>query len=238
MNFDKLDLSRLAKRLVSEDGLKDEAFALLTIAEYKRFFFLLTECEDAPRSVYLPSPIVDLVWQRHYFTDCDIYDMPHGYCHCHELRSSLTLLANQASAEAKEDNGAEITAEDSIQHHYTCTMKAYEEIYGVRPPEELWPAHFDHAALKEKRKTPTSTGDEKNLSYAIPHADTQRATHPAVDIHQYELPEEGVLVAGLMWVGELVFDTLPLKQLKCVKGEIIGQISFEAQRETAVGKVV
>lgn len=237
MNIEELDLSRLAKRLVSEDGLRDEQFAHHAIDEYKKFFFMLAESKENQSDVYLPSPIVDLVWQRHmldtlnYFNDCDKFDIPNRYCHRHELRSPTGPIDLLPSSEEKQEVMLESS---SSQDHYCFTVNCYTEMYGSKPPLDVWPAHFDDKDLLEKRKV----GEHKFLSYAIPHASIPNASYPVVDIADYQCPGEETLMQELMWVGELVYDTLPLKQLKCVKGEVIGLISFEAQREAAVKKVV
>ena len=242
MCTEQLDLSRLAKRLVSEDGLADEATALQTIEEYKKFFFMLTECEETSTICYLPSTTVDLVWQRHmldtenYFIDCDRFDMPQGYCHRHELRGS-TIAINLPNLEEKSGLSTN-TDNAAVQDNYSATMRAYEAMYGCPPPKAVWPDIYDYGAQIEKRKFVNSRTDEKYLSYAIPHATIPPAVIPQIAIADYALPDECMLIKNLLWVGEHVFDTLPLKQLKCVPGEVICQVSFEPQRETAVRKVV
>ncbi len=68
-----LDLSRLLRRLVHEDGLESNNRAACSIEEYKRFLWLLWMY---PEQKLLPSKAVDLVWQRHildtvaYEQDC------------------------------------------------------------------------------------------------------------------------------------------------------------------------
>ncbi len=235
MCTEQLDLSRLAKRLVSEDGLADEASALQAIEEYKKFFIMLTECDETSAPMYLPSPTVDLVWQRHmldtenYFTDCDRFDMPQGYCHRHEVPSFV------AHVSLADDKKKEVISA-SVQANYRATLKAYESLYGRSPPESMWPTVYD-CAQAEKRKV--NSTDEMCLSYAIPHnVDPPAFACTRRNIEDYALPDECVLMKNLLWVGEHVFDTLPLKQLKCVPGEVICQVSFEPQRDTAVRKVV
>ncbi|RYH15449.1 hypothetical protein EON65_31765 [archaeon] len=257
----ELDLSRLAKRLVSEDGLKDENFAHLVIEEYKKFFFTLAECScDAPCPIYLPSPLVDLVWQRHmldtanYFTDCDRFDLPQGYCHRHELLGSNNSWIN-SSTTVKEEGDDYVFA----QKHYSFTLQAYKTLYGCAAPQAIWPTVYDYGARVENRKVvgkfkATDDGVEGNtqeekryISYAVPHANISSLTlslSATTDIASYQLPTEETLVKNLTWVGELVFDTLPLKQLKCVQGEVISKISFNInpiqseQRSCMVRKVV
>ena len=69
----RLDLSRLLRRLVHEDGLGSNARAASAIEEYKRFLRLVWM---HPEMKLLPSKSVDLVWQRHildtkaYEEDC------------------------------------------------------------------------------------------------------------------------------------------------------------------------
>eukprot|EP01031_Cornospumella_fuschlensis_P027188 gene27188-32851_t len=252
----KLDLTRLAKRLVSEDGLPDLAFALLVIEEYKKFFFLLAESSgdddddkvvvdddnitDKGCPMYLPSGMVDLVWQRHmldtanYFEDCDRFDLPQGYCHRHEL-----LSCNDESLVPSSDG---VDCFVVAQKHYAFTVRAYEALYGSAPPQDIWPAMYDYAGRVENRKvidgytgvdgSGTTTAEKRYISYAIPHATISTVTMTPLlsavkDIASYELPAEETLVRSLAWVGELVFDSLPLKQARSVQGEVICQISFD-----------
>eukprot|EP01046_Picozoa_sp_COSAG06_P078606 COSAG06_NODE_26188_length_620_cov_0.623800_1_plen_138_part_10 len=69
----RLDLSRLLRRLVSEDGLGSLENAVAAIAEYKRFLRL---ARLHPAESLQPSAAVDAVWQRHlldtmvYEADC------------------------------------------------------------------------------------------------------------------------------------------------------------------------
>ena len=67
-----LELSRLVRRLVAEDGLDSQDAALAAIAEYKKFLHLAT-LHPGPLQ---PPAAVDVVWQRHlldtkaYEADC------------------------------------------------------------------------------------------------------------------------------------------------------------------------
>jgi hypothetical protein len=250
--FNRLDLARLAKRLVSEDGLKDIEFAHEAILEYKRFFFMLAESEEIPCRRYLPSSIVDLVWQRHmldtfnYFEDCDRFDMPGGYCHRHELYSAGNDPDPDPEAVAAAATAAEMCPsplDHSTQSHYMSTLKEYENMYGRRPREDIWPRVYDYVAQHEKRKIKIKRSaaavEEKCLSYAIPHAAVRVSKPPLiVDVETYVLPGELDIMKNVMWVGELVYNTLPLKQLKCVKGEVITQISLEPHGPATVENVV
>ncbi len=73
-----LDLKRLAKRLVTEDGIASFELADRAIDAYKKFFVLCTLAETAA-DAFVPSPLVDMVWQRHqldtanYFRDCEAF---------------------------------------------------------------------------------------------------------------------------------------------------------------------
>jgi hypothetical protein len=243
----QLDLSRLANRLVSEDGLKDIDFAHEAILEYKRFFFILTESGEFPCRRFLPSSIVDLVWQRHmldtlnYFDDCNRFDMPGGYCHRHELYSTGTDVVDGITCLESAKAVCPSVLDNAVQAHYTFTLKEYESMYGCRPREDVWPRVYNCVAQHEKRKMKiTATAAEMRcLSYAVPHAGVPYL-NPATmeDIDTYVLPDELVIMKNTMWVGEMVYKTLPLKQLKCVKGEVISQISFEPQGQDAVTNVV
>ena len=236
------DLSRLVKRLVSEDGFQGENCALLAIEEYKKFFFLLADEDDSSPAVYLPSPIVELVWQRHmldtlnYFKDCAKYGMPNGYCHRYELRrpcsvnnSSETFSPNSEAKTEDLRNISQFSADCTVQQHYSFTLQAYKKMYGTSPPAEVWPPLYDYEAILDKRKGAHLGVNEKYLSYAIPHADVLVSVSPASSFpvrEKYILPQESELVSDLMWVGELVFDSLALKQSKCSKQEPLSQISF------------
>jgi hypothetical protein len=243
--INRLDLARLANRLVSEDGLKDIYFAHEAILEYKRFFFMLTESEETPCRRYLPSSIVDLVWQRHmldtfnYFEDCNKFDMPGGYCHRHELYSSKPDMGGIICLDSLEECPSPFN--HSTQAHYTATLMEYENMFGFRPREDIWPPVYDYVAQHEKREMmgTTSEGEGKCLSYAVPHVCVSSTkTTDVVVVEKYVLPDERLIMKDVMWVGELVYGTLPLKQLKCVKGEVITLIGFETQEKAAVENVV
>jgi poly-beta-hydroxyalkanoate depolymerase len=105
--------------------------------------------------------MVDLVWQRHmldtfnYFEDIDRFGMPGGSCHRHELYSAGTDVDDLIDP----DPGATATAEmcpspqdHSTQSHYMSTLKEYENMYGRRPREDIWPRVYDYVAQHEKRK--------------------------------------------------------------------------------------
>ena len=72
---DSLDLGRLVRRLVAEDGLGSAASANAAIAEYKRFLLDAAARPDTPLAP--PSAEADAVWQRHlldterYHADCE-----------------------------------------------------------------------------------------------------------------------------------------------------------------------
>jgi hypothetical protein len=160
--INRLDLSRLAKRLVSADGLKDIEFAHETILEYKRFFFMVAESDVLPCRRYLPSSIANLVWQRHildtfnYLEDCDRFDMPGGYCHRHELYSAGTdagdIIDPDPVAAATAAEMCPSPQDHSTQFLYMPTLKEYENMYGRRPREDIWPRVYDYVAQHEKRK--------------------------------------------------------------------------------------
>jgi hypothetical protein len=256
--FDQaFDLSRLAKRLVSEDGMRDTEFALAAIHEYKRFFCLLIESDgDSGGDVaYLPSAAVDKVWQRHlldtqqYFLDCEEYDMPGGYLHRHELWSAASWPQQQARAEAEwggesPASVAALSVDATVaQTHYLFTKAAYKEAYGEAPREDLWPALYEYTGPTGGHRKVNSDSGDKYISYALPQATLPADTHTLVshsDPLNYTLPSESELLEKLHWVGELVFDSLPAKQAVCGPGEAVCRIAFSAdvQRVQAVALVV
>eukprot|EP01043_Picozoa_sp_COSAG02_P029112 COSAG02_NODE_1797_length_10902_cov_25.030177_8_plen_678_part_00 len=81
-SIDALNLDRLVRRLVSEDGLGDEVRARAAIAAYKQLLRLAASHRDV---LLQPAAAVDAVWQRHlldtkaYHDDCaSIFG---GYAH-------------------------------------------------------------------------------------------------------------------------------------------------------------
>ena len=79
----KLDLSRLVRRLVAEDGFQTTSDAAEAIEEYK--LFLANAIASSPKRVFA-TPAVDKVWQRH-FLDTKIY---------HDDCNSFLQLASKA----------------------------------------------------------------------------------------------------------------------------------------------
>ncbi len=199
-----LDLSRLAKRLVSEDGLKDLSLAHLAIEEYKKFFFLLGEF-DEEEVMYLPSAIVDLVWQRHlldtlnYHEDCVAFDIANGYLHRYDSeRVPAEDISNPNNNELKID----------LVLAYSTTLDKYRLLFG-EPPEQIWPKMVS------------------NTAFAIPyHHDNviNPAESVALDLYRPAITES--LIEELMWIGDIVYDSLPKKQLQCIDGQPISMIAF------------
>jgi hypothetical protein len=245
----QLDLARLAKKLVSEDGFRDLAFAHEAILEYKKFFFMLAESEytgsnddrgpeDRVRG-YLPSAMIDLVWQRHmldtarYFQDCERFDMPGGYCHRHEL------------FDADEYQVASLCSHCGYaQADYSFTLQEYERAFGSAPRDDIWPQQYELMAPQHKKRKAKVRRDEElherqYLSFAVPHMIVPYCETAAIrGMDKYTVPNEETLMAHLLWVGELVFDTLPQKQVRSLPGEAIGRISMGVQRRKAVMEVV
>ncbi len=233
-----LDLFRLAKRLVSEDGLKDTDFALRVIEEYKRFFFLTAQWNEEDQEwlqgVFLPPPGVDLVWQRHmldtaiYFDDCERFSHSLGYLHRHELRSRFGHVTDSSVLTVKEDCCIDASAA------YKRTIDRYTLLYGSSPPADIWPPVISDQLYTGARKVDGAIW----LSYASPFV---HLAYKANNDDELFHSEEETLVPELMWVGHLVYDALPLKQVKCKKGETLTQISFPvvgSTREESVRAVV
>jgi hypothetical protein len=256
VSLERLDLSRLAGKLVSEDGFKDETFAHETIMEYKKFFFLLSKSEPIGMTIesaqrYLPSPLVDRIWQRHildtaaYFEDCDRFDMPGGYCHRHELPCA-SENDNSTNNSESHDKMRDLCVFKYAEEYYRYTLSVYTRVFGQAPRKDIWPEVYDYASQNEKRTLRVGSGsDTKLLSFALPHVDVAATNiipvkHSSSGVDEYCLPSEATLVENLMWVGELVFDTLPLKQLICEQSAVIAEIAFEADihRSKAVKNVV
>ena len=216
------NLDRLAKRLVSEDGLKDRECALRVIEEYKKFFWLMSEWveedQEQLQGVFLPPPVIDLVWQRHmldtrnYFADCERYLIRSGYLHRHELRSKFDIGAN-SGAHPPVDCDVDASAA------YKKTLDRYALMYGCSPPADIWPAEISGKSYVSSRARDGAIW----LPYASP-----LVSAPVCDIeNDKRLPHtEEALMSELMWVGNLVYDALPRKQIKCQEGETLMQVSF------------
>jgi hypothetical protein len=253
--LDTLDLERLTGKLVGEDGFRDVDFAREAILEYKKFFFMLTECEygenlnhNALRR-FLPSSFVDLVWQRHmldtarYFEDCERFDMPGGYCHRHELFATDAPNSTDQRVVSRGSVHQPTSPSGCAQADYFFTLEEYERSFGHAARKDIWPDQYDFVTQHEKRKTKTCdiTGghqEGKYLSFAVPHVIVPYSQNVCYHDGKYTVPNEEALIANLNWVGELVFDTLPLKQMRSLRGQAIGKISFQTERITAVAKVV
>jgi hypothetical protein len=112
----KLDLSRLKRRLVNEDGLRTPERAIEAIHEYRRFLRIL---RDHPsEDLLLPCAAVDAVWQRHLL-DTQAYQLDCSAifgAHAHRVYPQDGFDA--ASGLAR-------------------TRALYQETYGAEPPS-LW----------------------------------------------------------------------------------------------------
>lgn len=245
----KLDLSRLAKRLVSEDGMADSGAACSAIQEYKRFLCLVSEWDTVGHACYIPAPAVDKVWQRHvldtqqYFDDCEAFDVPGYYLHRHELWSIKSWPQHSKVIPAGSEIGSLSADAAVVQGHYNATKAAYLRAFGEAPRQDVWPDQYEYTApVGGHRQLNNSSGD-MYVAYALPQALLPRDTHTlysAVSIEEYAMPTEQELMDDLKWVGDLVFDSLPTKKNVCAEGEALTRISFDSDvgRDTAVGRVV
>jgi hypothetical protein len=205
----ELDLSRLAQRLVSEDGLQDSFVANLAIEEYKKFFSILIEFDSDPL-VYLPSTMVDLVWQRHmldtfnYHEDCITLDIAHGYLHRYD--SDGDTLGGME--DIRDDNCCGI--ELDLLLAYSTTLEKYRILFG-EPPELIWPKMVS------------------NTAFAMPSRQCLvRAVKPTtIDLDRPTVVES--LIDELMWIGDMVYESLPKKQLQCADDQPISLIAFPAR---------
>ena len=138
-----LDLSRLIKRLVEEDGLGDVEYVTAVIDEYKRFFILFS-CfcnlnEKQMSNLFVPSLSVDIVWQRHmldtiaYMEDCKKWGIHTNYLH--RFQEEVINL-NQGNGESDMDM-------NMMRNGYKCTMETYEAVFGTVPPINIWSKEFE-----------------------------------------------------------------------------------------------
>jgi hypothetical protein len=158
-DLDELSLDRLVKRLVTEDCIGDEDFAMKVIEEYKRFFVLVIESEEDD-GILVPSRLIDFVWQRHqldtlnYFDDCKKFGIDSGYLHRHPLNScKIHTLAG-------DDSDSTTTGSDcSLDHWYGKTKEAYHSTFGAHPPDTIWPTHIEPIYLENS--------DTKNIQSPV-----------------------------------------------------------------------
>jgi hypothetical protein len=203
-----LDLDRLIKRLVTEDGIANPDLARKAVEEYKRFLVMCTLAQHED-DIFVPSAMVDMVWQRHqldtsnYFEDCGYFCLPGGYLHRH------CVQVNQKNPSAQSDvcHSSAYSAADA----YTRTLQCYEETFEVAPDPAIWPRHAFE-----------SDNSSGSAFVAIPFYEFSASS---VADTSSEVEEQ--LVAELMWVGEVVRAELPKKQARCPgPNEAINQIRF------------
>jgi hypothetical protein len=203
-----LDLDRLVKRLVSEDGIETPELARQAIEEYKRFIVLCTFAQESGE-MYVPSAMVDMVWQRHqldttnYFEDCNYFCLPGGYLHRH----NMSAKQDEISGECKSSDHIPVY---TVSNAYEKTLRRYEDTFEVAPNAAIWP----------KQLSDTMTCSEV-VGVAIPLLEIASSDATA------SATTEEQLMSELMWVGEVVRAELPKKQARCPgKGEPINQIRF------------
>ena len=117
LSLARLDLTRLKKRLVNEDGLGTKERAIAALAEYKRF---LQVVRLHPEESLQPCAAVDAVWQRHlldtkeYAADCGAMFGAYGH----------RLYPKRPEAKATAALGR--------------TRELYQQTHGVAPPADMW----------------------------------------------------------------------------------------------------
>jgi hypothetical protein len=200
-----LDLDRLVKRLVTEDGIETPELARQAIEEYKKFLVLCIFAQTEGQMM-VPSAMVDMVWQRHqldtanYFEDCSYLCIPGGYLHRH----CFAVKQEAYSVESKAGDNSSCF----LMSAYENTLQLYEETFEVAPEPVIWSRWLDTASVAVA------------VGVAIPLREI-RSSGSA------EVATEEQLVAELLWVGEVVRVELPVKQARCPgAGEPINQIRF------------
>ena len=134
----RLDLERLAPKMVSDGWFKDAAAAHTAVEEYRKF--LHVKREDRGESGWAhpmaPSPLVDLAWHAHlldtraYMRDCD------------------ALFGEYLHHAPTYDLAAE---KDEMRTAYERTLRAYRAAFG-EPDPAVWPSP---AATDASCLTPT-----------------------------------------------------------------------------------
>ena len=205
-----LDLSRLTKRLVEEDGLGDEAYVTSVIEEYKKFYFMFSSfCklnDEPPNLPFVPSAPVDIVWQRHmldtmaYMADCKKWGIRTSYLH--RFRDELQNL-KQNQEDVKEKMNIE-----TLQDGYKSTLKAYEAVFGTSAPENIWSLELETTKCYVSY---TFFHIQKPITDVIQIIDADDLNGETNKIFMNKLTDE------LLWLGKEVYLELPKKQLNCKK---------------------
>ena len=208
----KLDLSRLIFRLTNEDCIGNDDYVKECIDEYKKFFFLISEVDV---EVFVPPPAVDVVWQRHlldtrsYMETCTENAVPQWYIH----RFVKEVKDDDVDAgESSGDDSVNITL-SALDKHYARTKKVYADMFGEDPPSHIWPRSFDLNAYVFNRKCINEHHITKYFAVAMPQVNIHSTATPSViTAGEVDVP---TIVEELLWVGDIVYDTLPHKQMKC-----------------------
>jgi len=119
-----LDLKRLVRRLVAEDGFKSSIEAEEAIEGYK--LFLANAISSSPKKSFVTSPAVDKIWQRHlldtriYQDDCNsllqLAGKAKGYIHrrlSSEDEGLFYLYISDSSSDIPSINNSRIEAKIS-----------------------------------------------------------------------------------------------------------------------------
>jgi hypothetical protein len=213
VNEHNLDLDRLVKRLVTEDGIETPELARQAIEEYKKFLVLCIFAQNEGHMV-VPSAMVDMVWQRHqldtanYFADCSYLCIPGGYLHRH----CIAVKQEAYSVESKASDNSSCP----LMSAYEKTLQLYEETFEVAPEPVIWSRWLNTASVAVA------------VGVAIPLREIGSSGSEGVGTEEQ-------LVAELLWVGEVVRAELPVKQARCPGAdEPINQIRFYPHSDSFV----
>ena len=223
----RLELARLAPRLVVEDGLRDAEHARLCIEEYQRFLTLA----HVHRGVALtPSSHVEAVWSRHlldtkvYFTDCE------AACGAYAHRVEHAQDAAVQGIDSCVFGGGHAS--------FATTCKLYAARYGAAPCTQAW-AEPGQASLRFLPEHDSRVG-----AAACVHAVTEVLWGRVTGRSEKDKRKSGerrapsgfshVLLSNvdLSWVGEAVAAELPLKQRACKNFAPLAKVAVEDTEAT------
>ena len=193
---EQLDLSRLLRRLVGEDGLGTRERAIAAVGEYRRFLRL---ARLHPGESLQCSAAVDAVWQRHlldtkdYQRDCIALFGAHAhrlYPRAHDGRAAGVALARTRELYAATYGAAALTECEDLWAEVPVVPALISVSVSAALPSPLAPPPVKARA-----------GEGKGVSAALAAED-------------------------LEWLGVAVAEELPLKQSKCKHAEPLRQIAI------------
>jgi hypothetical protein len=108
-------------RLARENGWSRH-YATRVIAEYKKFCYLALESSGD----VTPSDAVDQAWHLHLVYTRSYWD---DFC-----RNILRQELHHNPTRGGREQG------DKYRGDYAGTLERYQQIFGIRPPEDIWPS--------------------------------------------------------------------------------------------------